>query len=566
VNTPASPSSPQTDTKAEAGTGFVSLENEVISLRAQVQNFAQQVEHLEAKNEWLRRAVFGTKSERRPVAQDLGAAEQQNFLTMPVTAAAVDSDVAQAAAEQQEAQKHTSELTAAQKRNAKKGLGPDGKQKAKNGGGRRPVNRSLRPVELIIEASASERIAADGTPLVLLGYETSTREHYIAAELVLQTIKRERWGLPDTRELVFVAPPPATMVPKGKYSDDAIIEAMYRKYVMCLPFGRMLNDFRAMGSDLSDSQLSDLAGRFAAFLSPIAAAIRDQVLARAFVHVDETPLPTLDGRRTIWAWVGGNQTFFHIGGRGGNELRKVLGLPIDDDGPTDKPAEEIALGETLGWVFTHWMADGYRPYDTIANEAGIIRLCCWVHARRGFIIPGDQGDLVAKNILDRIGELYRIERDTKHADDAERQRRRQTDSTPILEGIRTACQDALLRYDQASTMHKALAYILNRWEGLTVYTTRGDLPIDNNQAERVLRPIVIGRKNWNFIGSEDATAWAATNFTIFESCRLAKAEPRTWLRLVITRIHAGDTDYATMTPANCAKLCPVRVPPGTKSG
>ena len=115
-------------------------------------------------------------------------------------------------------------------------------------------------------------------------------------------------------------------------------------------------------------------------------------------------------------------------------------------------------------------------------------------------------------------------------------------------------------------MHKALAYILNRWEGLTVYTTRGDLPIDNNQAERVLRPIVIGRKNWNFIGSEDATAWAATNFTIFESCRLAKVEPRAWLRLVIARIHTGDNDYAAMTPANCTKLCPVRVPPGTKSG
>jgi len=211
-----------------------------------VRNFARQVEHLEAKNEWLRRAVFGAKSERRSVVQDLGSAIQDNFLTHPVTAVVADPDVAQAAAELQESNAHAGELTAAQKRNAKKGRGADGNQKVKNGGGRRPVNRSLRPVELIIEASASERIAADGTPLVLLGYETSTREHYIAAELVLQIIKRERWGLPDTRELVFVAPPPATIVPKGKYSDDAIIEAMYRKYVMCLPFGRMLNDFRAI--------------------------------------------------------------------------------------------------------------------------------------------------------------------------------------------------------------------------------------------------------------------------------------------------------------------------------
>ena len=297
---------------------------------------------------------------------------------MPVTAVATDSDATapdatQAAAEQQEAQTHTAELVTVEKRDAKKGRDSNGKQKLKNGGGRRPVNRSLRSVDVIIEAPLSERFAADGTPLVLLGFETSEREHYIASELVRQIFKRERWGLPDTREVVYVAPLPPTIVPKGKYSDDVIIETMFRKYVMCLPFGRMLTDFRAMGSDLSDSQLSSLAGRFSEFLSPIAAAICAQVLARAFVHVDETPLPTLDGKRTLWGWVGGNQTFFHIGGRGAKELRQVLGLSPPGAHILD---EENEPGETLGWVFTHWMADGYRPYDTIADEAGIIRLCC----------------------------------------------------------------------------------------------------------------------------------------------------------------------------------------------
>jgi transposase len=534
--------------------GYTTLADEVAALRAQVQESGTLIQHLEAKNAWLTRMVYGAKRERRPVEQELGAAQQENFLAAPVTAVAVDPDAAQATAEQQEAQAHGVELSAAQQRNAKKGRGPEGKRKEKNGGGRRPVNRSLRVVEVIVEAPASERFAADGTALVLLGHETSEREHYIASELVRQICKRERWGLPDTREVAYVAPLTPSIVPKGKYSDDAIIEAMYRKYVLGLPFTRMLADFRAMGSDLSDAQLSDLAGRFAAFLSPIAAAIRAQVLARGFVHVDETPLPTLDGRRTLWAWVGGNQAFFHIGGRGGKELRSVLGLPQADDDRTP----ELAPGATLGWVFSHWMADGYRPYDTVAAEAGIIRLCCWVHARREFIIPAEQGDPVARTMLDRIHDLYQIERETKHSDEATRLQRRQHDARPLLDGIRTACIDALSRYDGASTMHKALSYLLNRWAGLTVYTTRGDLPIDNNQAERVLRPIVIGRKNWYFIGSEDATDWAATNFTIFESCRLAKVDPRAWLRHVIARRHAGDTDYNTMTPAICAATCPAR--------
>jgi hypothetical protein len=320
----------------------------------------------------------------------------------------------------------------------------------------------------------------------------------------------------------------------------------------------MLADFRAMGSDLSAAQLSDLAGRFATFLQPIAAAIRDQVLARAFVHVDETPLPTLDGRRTLWAWVGGNQAFFQVGGRGGKELRHVLGLPETPGDAAGDRTEDDAPGDTLGWIVTHWLAAGYRPDDTIAAEAGIIRLCCWAHARRDCIIPAEQGDLVAGNLLDRIRDLYQIERETRTTDETERLRRRHHDANPILDGIRTACIDALPKYDKASTMRKAIASILDRWAGLTVYTSRGDLPIDNNQAERVLRPSVIGRKNWYFIGSEDATDWAATNFTLCESCRLAKVEPRAWLRLAIARCHAGDTDYAAMTPARSTEICPAR--------
>ncbi len=107
-----------------------------------------------------------------------------------------------------------------------------------------------------------------------------------------------------------------------------------------------------------------------------------------------------------------------------------------------------------------FLADEYRPYDTIAAEAVIIRLCCWVHARREFIIPAEQGDPIARSMLDRIHDLYQIERDTRHSDEATRLQRRQRDARPLLDGIRTACIDALPRYDGGSTMHKALSYLL----------------------------------------------------------------------------------------------------------
>lgn len=552
---------------------------ELVVLRTQVKQCNQIIQTQDARLAWLNRMVFGQKSEKRKPVQDPAVAGvQENFLQAPVVAVAtVEQAPADAGAAVADADADTAQAatTDQQRRNQRKGQGPGGgKKKDVNGGGRRPVNPALRTVERVIAAPESERTAADGTALVLLGYEVSEREEYLPAELIRLVTKREIWGLPDTREAVVTAPVPPSIVPKGKYGDALIAEAMLRKYTLGLPFTRMLPDFTSLGSDLSDAQLSDLGERFARYLSPIADAIRHQVLARPFVHVDETPLPTLDGRRTIWAWVGGTQCFFHVGGRGGKELRRVLGIHEDPAPPPGPTAARSATDDdpgpaaTLGWCFTHWMADAFPAYDGVAERAGITRLCCWSHGRRNFLPPEQGGDPIARGILDHIKVLYRCEADATetiaHAGllapeaDAERLRRRQAHAVPTLERIHAELTAAQPRYESRHPMRQAIDYLLVRWQSFTTYTTRGDLPIDNNQAERVLRPIVIGRKNWLFIGSEDATAWAATSFTLFESCRLAKVSPRPWLGHVIARLHAGDTDYANLTPAACAHRFPAK--------
>jgi transposase len=525
---------------------FTSAAEEIAQLRAEVSALKLEVGDLSAKNDWMRRIIYGPSSERRAPAQDHGDAVQQEFLAAPVDAGATTDEA--------EAKKLAREDRAKTK-DAKKGRGKDGGTKPVNGGGRKPVNRSLRPVEQVIEAPPTARIAADGTPLTLLGYEISEREHFIAAELVRQIIKRERWGLPDTREELERAPVPAAIVPKGKYSDEYLLEAMLRKYLHGMPFTRMLSDFRAMGSDLEDSTLGNLARKFAEFFSPVTRAIREQVLARAFVHVDETTLPTQDGARYLWAWVGGQQAFFHVGGRGGDELRAVLG---DAHAQVASDADPGAHA-TLGFL----MADAYAAYDGVASERGIKRLCCWTHGRRDFL-PHEQDPFVAE-VIARIGGLYRIER---LAGDHERDQRldaqkaiahrfqaRQEHAVPLLADLHAWLAEHRDRYPPGA-IRKAIDYLLDRWECFTAYTTRGDLPIDNNQAERVIRPIVIGRKNWLFIGSEDATAWAALNHTLFESCRLARVEPRAYLRHVIASLHAGTVSPQDLTPERCASRFP----------
>ena len=530
--------------------------DELAQMRAEISELRREVGDLAAKNDWMRRLLYGASSERRPPpVQDHGAAVQQEFLSAPVDAGTT-ATLAEAKQAEREARAKT--------KNAKKGRGPGGKPKAINGGGRQPVNRTLRVVEQVIEAPASERTAADGTSLVMLGYEVSEREHLIPGELVRLVTKRERWGLPDTREEVVRAPVPPAIVPKGKYSDEYLLEAMLRKYLHGLPFARMLGDFRAMGSDLEDSTLGNLAQRFAAFLTPIHHAIRLQILALAFVHVDETTLPTQDGLRYLWACVGGRQVFFHVGGRGGRELRTLLGdeKPPPGDGPNRDPTDDDpGANATLGFL----MADGYAAYDGVTAERNITRLCCWTHGRRNFL-PHEQ-DPFAAEIIASISELYRIERradlhvrDHRLGDaDAVTHRcaARREHAVPLLAAIHARLTQHREHAPPGSGLRTAIDYLLARWPCFTAYTARGDLPIDNNQAERAIRPIVIGRKNWLFVGSEDATAWAAINHTIFESCRLARVEPRAYLRHVIASLHTGSAKPEDLTPERCAKRFPM---------
>jgi transposase len=526
---------------------FTSAAEEIAHLRSENMTLKQENGDLAAKNEWMRRVLYGPSSERRPPQQDHGKGVQQEFLSAPVDAGAT-ADEAEA--------KQTAREERAERKNAKKGRGKDGQKKPKNGGGRTPVNRSLRPVEQVIAAPESARVAGDGTPLMLLGYEVSEREHYIAAELVRLVIKRERWGLADTREEVVRAAVPPAIVPKGKYSDEYVLEAMLRKYLHGMPFTRMLGDFRAMGSDLEDATLCNLARRFAEFFAPVHQAIRAQVLARPFVHVDETTLPTQDGLRYLWAWVGGRQAFFHVGGRGGRELRAVLG----DTRETAPEDADPGVQRTLGFL----MADGYAAYDSAAAEHGITRLCCWAHGRRNFLPL--ENDPFAATARERIDVLFRIEREAQAHERAEglapddaiayRLHARQTRAVPALAAIHDLMHEHRHRYRPSGDMRKAIDYLLDRWPAFTAYTARGDLPMDNNQAERVIRPIVVGRKCWIFVGSDDATAWAASNHTLFESCRLAGVEPRAYLRYVITALHGGATSADDLTPERCARRFP----------
>jgi len=157
-------------------------------------------------------------------------------------------------------------------------------------------------------------------------------------------------------------------------------------------------------------------------------------------------------------------------------------------------------------------------------------------------------------------EIYAHEAVTRKKDmDAEgRYRYRKEHIAPLLKELHAW---AVLQAPTAipkSPMGKAIEYLLNQWPTLIRYTWDGRFPMENNAAERAIRPVVIGRKNWLFIGSEDAGSSAATNYTILESCRMNRMDPRAYLDHVTQAIHAGAHDFHALTPAALAQRFPRR--------
>lgn len=405
------------------------------------------------------------------------------------------------------------------------------------GHGRTPVSREIRVIEVIIPATPQERIGPGGETLVFRDYEVTERIDLDPHQLIRLVYKRERLGLPDTRETVFTAALPDCLIPKGKATDRFIHEILIRKFLLGLPLYRQAMDLNLQGAQINDAWLGDCVRAAATSYGPIALAIRDQVLASRYVQADETPIlqQTDTGIRTgyFWVWLGSGQVHFHYGtGRSQDEVHAVLG--INDDGTWER-------GALIGYL----LCDGYAGYNPIFNPGRVIRVACWAHVRRKFY-DLRKTDRNAAALVTVIDNLFRIERtltldiEQKKLDEpagyALRVERRIAQARPVLATIKATLERLAPLYTDKSAMRLAINYALTLWESLIIYIDVGELPLDNNGAERAIRPIAVGRKAFLFVGSEDGGEWAATFYSIMESCRMQRINPRRYLAYVTPQL------------------------------
>jgi hypothetical protein len=195
-------------------------------------------------------------------------------------------------------------------------------------------------------------------------------------------------------------------------------------------------------------------------------------------------------------------------------------------------------------------ADALSGYDGIflGSSGTIVEVACWAHARRKFYDARSNAPREANQVLDWIRQLYDVEDRARDLTVEQRQTLRQRESVPILDRLETYLDGLSPRVLPKSALGKAMTYARNQRAALRRYTGDGRLTIDNNVSARTLRLQAIGRKNWEFLGSEAAGPRAAVLFTILAGAKRHRLEPWAYLRDVLLRLSAGETDLEALLP------------------
>ena len=528
---------------------------EDVNKKIQNKYASSQEENHRLKSElaWCRKQIFGSKSEKSPKAID------QNQLTLfnkKESDKIDDADIKIS----EDVSKLTSEVP-----KSPLSIEGDSEDATSKRNGRRTIPENIETEEEIIPVNESQKIDKYGEKLVLLGYDEYEQFIRIPGKIIRKVYKRERWGYKDTRETKATANVKNSIVKRGKYGDPFIHETVFQKFYMGMPLYRQMDELNMQGAELSRSSMSDVIKNFAYFYGPITQAIRNSILKSPFLHADETPVTqlTLGGkvRGYMWAFKDQNQIYYSYAPSRAGKVAEEFFFPPENtaDGP---PKTEPDPGTAI--FIEYLMTDGYAPYNQVANLLNATRMNCWAHARRKFYNASHSNE-EAKEIVLLIDDLYRIERkiNVQAFDEGwsyfklvkERHSQRQTASKEVIDTIERRMTEIQVYATPKSTLGKACSYCIKNLKAQKVYLKDGRLPIDNNTVERSIRPIAVGRKNYLFVGSEDAGQWAAICYTIVENCRMNKIDPRKYMDHVTKQIHKqgrDDAEYDLLTPTAIA--------------
>jgi transposase len=472
-------------------------QEEIFSQREQLASRDAEIEHLKLLIAKLRRLQFGRSSEKR------------------------DRQIEQLELRLEELEARRTKETAAVKEPA-----PPSTPVV------RPVRRPFPdhlPREVRKVLPKQEACPDCGGRLKHLGEDVSEILEYVPASLKVIQYVRPKLACAGCDRIVQ-AEAPSRPIARSIAGPGLLAHVLVSKYCDHLPLYRQSQIYARAGVELDRSTLAEWVGGSSRLLAPLVEVLRRHVMAAGKLHADDTPVPVLapglgktkTGR--LWTYVRDDRP-------AGDSTPAAVWFAYSPDRKGEHP--QAHLSNFTGTL----QADGYAGFDQIYEAGCIQEAACWAHVRRKFYdLEVAHKSPTAAAALERIAALYAIEKEIRGRLPDERREVRNTRSRPLLESLKQWFEETLGKLSRKSDTALAVRYALGRWAALLRFCDDGGIEIDNNAAERTLRVVALGRKNFLFAGSDGGGESAAAIYSLLGTAKLNGIDPESYLRNVLSRI------------------------------
>jgi transposase len=415
--------------------------------------------------------------------------------------------------------------------------------------GRAALPEHLERREVVHDLTEAEKLCPGcGQPRTCIGAQTAEQLDLEPARFFVRRTVRKSYAcahcdpaaVPAEQRLRTAGPEQVGPLAKGLCGPGLLAHVITAKFADHTPLHRLAGQLGRSGVSLARSTLGDWLAGAADLLDPLYQLMHQRLLLSRVIHGDDTSVKLrLEGadrahKAHLWACLGDADYPYAV-----FDFTKGYSA----DGP------QAFLGGYRGYL----QADALAQYEGLYGPDRVKHCCCWAHARRKFVAADDGGDGRARAALDRIGQLYAIERglppllppsddpaarqQRRHREEQRHQLRRQQ-AEPVLAELKKWLDEQRPQALPKSALGQALGYALNHWEALTCYLEQGYLAIDNNLCERTLRAIALGRNNWGVLGSEAGGRTAAVLYTVVLTCKHLEADPFAYLREALPGLFA----------------------------
>ena len=393
---------------------------------------------------------------------------------------------------------------------------------------RKPIPDHIPRIEVELTPGTAE-CGQCGGKLRRLGEDVTEELEYVPGRFIVNRMVRPRMACSGC-DCFTQAPLPSRPIERGRPGPGLLAHVLVNKYADHLPLYRQSQIFDREGLDLDRSTLADWVGKSTALLAPLADAIGRHVLAGQAIFADDTSVAMLapgTGKTQtarLWAYGRDERPW-------GSAIPPASWYQFSCDRKGQHPRDH--LSKYSGWMH----ADGYAGFEDLYRSGDIREVACLAHVRRKFVdVHKAQGSTIADEAIRRIAQLYAVEKAARGLPPDKRAEIRQAEARPAFDSLEAWLITQLHDISGKSPLAAAIRYALTRMARLRPYLDHGMLEIDNNTAERAMRSVALGRKNYLFVGSKTGGKSAAIAYTLIETAKLNGVDPQAWLADTLARI------------------------------